>query len=40
VGSGKPGELEIKWHISDLVCADGVNIFGGSVHNIKKTQKI
>ena len=31
----KSGWLEIKWY-TVLVYADDVNIFGGSVHNIKK----
>jgi hypothetical protein len=35
-GSGKPGWLAIKWHTSDLVYADNVNILGRSIHTINK----
>ena len=37
-GSGKPGYLEIKYYISDLVYADDVNILGGGIHTIKNTE--
>jgi hypothetical protein len=39
-GSGKPGWLEIQWYTSALVYADDVNILGGVVHIIKKTQEL
>ena len=35
-GSGKPGWLQIKWCISALVYADGLNILGRRVRTINK----
>ena len=35
-GSVKPGWLEIKWYTPALVYADGVNIWGGSVHTVRE----
>jgi len=39
-GSGKPDDLKLNGTHQRLVYADGVNILGGSVHTIKKTQNL
>jgi hypothetical protein len=37
---GKPDGLQLNGTHQLLVCADGVNTLGGSVHAVKKTQKL